>query len=471
MDCLKSQNQCVNTVMFPGSLAPSSYHPESYAHSYNLRLIYIPFKRLECQCAYLYSAPTHIPALLALNPSPSTNLFCIHFHGNACDVGQISICAQREGHAFNAHYLLVEYPGFGFSKGYCNEVIMDEIAICVHQFITETFMVPHSQIVLIGRSIGTGPACSLASHLTETGKPPLAVVLQSPFASIRDAASDLLGCVSVCVLDRWPNWRRLVGNDRDVIRCPVLFIHADHDKIIRINHSEILHQHRLQCGLPSEMFVQRSTEKMLKGHNFFDYVNDVVEPTKAFLLQKVAERNQGQGPAMQLLKLPHQALERALITPIEYVQPNPDTLTEDEQAKHKAKQSKCDNWVKLAWACCPCLFCAEASCACAVTFVTELCILTSLYKPAVNYKQLRPKELAGGSLFNLMTRKKSFERMQAEEDMARSAKKTEVVNPLNAKNAPTRVPTKEEDLPTAAIIRDPATGAMTDEYGFDYIPG
>eukprot|EP01033_Poteriospumella_lacustris_P000707 gene707-502_t len=165
------------------------------------------------------------------------------------------------------------------------------------------------------------------------------------------------------------------------------------------------------------------------------------------------------------------ALERALITPIEYVQPNPDTLSEEEQAKHKAKQSKCDNWVKLAWACCPCLFCAEASCACAMTVVTELCILTSLYTPAVNYKKLRPKELAGGSLFNLMTRKKSFERMQAEEDMARSAKKTEVVNPLNAKNTPTKVPTKEEDLPTAAIIRDPATGAMTDEYGFDYIPG
>jgi hypothetical protein len=417
----------------------------------------------------VYSAPTYIPALLSLNPSPTTNLFCVHFHGNACDVGQIAICVQRESSAFNAHYLLVEYPGFGFSNGYCSEVIMDEIAICVHQFIEENFMVPYSQIVLIGRSIGTGPACSLASYLGAIDKPPLAVVLQSPFSSIRDAASDLLGCISLCMLDRWPNWQRLVGKGRNVIRCPVLFIHADHDKIIRINHSQILHEQRLKYGLPSELFEQRSTEKMIKGHNFFDYEHDVVQPTKEFLQRKVAERQSGKA-GLQCIKIPPQALELALITPLEYVQPNPDTPSEEMLAQHKAKLSKCGTLIKLSWACCPCAFCAEATCACTVACISELCMWTGLYQPAVNYRRMRPKELAGGSLINLLVRKKSFERLQAEEDIARSSKKNEVINPLNGGKS-NHNPTKEEDLPIATIILDPATTDLYDEYGLDYIPG
>ena len=43
--------------------------------------------------------------------------FCIFFHGNACDLGDIRKCAEYEAKAYNAHFLVVEYPRFGLSHG------------------------------------------------------------------------------------------------------------------------------------------------------------------------------------------------------------------------------------------------------------------------------------------------------------------------------------------------------------------
>lgn len=485
MNCLKSQNQCINTVMFPGSIAPSSYHPESFLRNHNTRLIYIPFKRPDCfPCAYAAAAPTHIPAILAINPSLSANLFCIHFHGNACDIGQIAVCAQREGNAFNAHYLLVEYPSFGFCNGYPNEVVMDEVAIVAHQFVVREFLVPSSQVVLIGRSIGTGPACSLASYLQQLGTPPLAVILQSPFSSIRDAASDLLGCVSFFMLDRWPNWQRLVGSGSSVIRCPVLFLHADMDKIIKVSHSMVLHEQRQKFDLPSELFIQRSNDRMIKGHNFFDYERDVVQPGRDFLLRRVAELQSG-GVRLTAIKIPSPALELAVVVPLEYAKSRENDAAEhmlqsgSPPAPKKTSWGKCDRLVQASWCCCPCVFCTEAMCACTILSVRECCIISHLYTPVMDYKRLRPQDGSQGSLYNLLVRKKSFERIQNQEELARNAKKTEVVNPLNAAaaksaSAPalaTAVAADEDDFPTATIIHTRYPSRPGTNKGLDYVPG
>ena len=75
------------------------------------------------------------------------------------------------------------------------------------------------------------------------------------------------------------------GNSSDVvIKSPVLLLHADNDKIINCNHSRLLHQYRTMLSLPSELFIQASTDTFVKGHNFFDYEKDVLQPAKVFNL-------------------------------------------------------------------------------------------------------------------------------------------------------------------------------------------
>eukprot|EP01032_Pedospumella_encystans_P015541 gene15541-17767_t len=272
---------------------------DRYQRSQKLSLIFIPFQgSCKSSMTSCFASPTMIPALLYVNTSGKANRFCINFHGNACDVGQIALCAEKEGRALNAHYLLVEYPRFGVADGHPNEVTLNQVSLSVHSFVLREFGVEASEIILLGRSIGTGPVCELASELTKMNQAPAAVILQSPYSSIRDVTYDLLGCVNFFLLDRWQNWRKLVGTieDPSVIKCPVLFIHADGDKVINYHHSLLMHEYRVKCGLPSELFVQKSDAHFVKGHNFFDYDRDVVVPSVEFMTRVAQKKFQINAP-------------------------------------------------------------------------------------------------------------------------------------------------------------------------------
>ena len=233
MDFMKSNNTFVNTLLFPGHLTRTTYNVDTYVQgreeleslvatkqtviprtklgvSLNLKLLFVPFKRKYMSCADLLNAPgAFVPCVLAISDNPTTQIFCIHFHGNACDNGQVGVCAIRESYAFTAHYLLVEYPSYGIVGGFPSESIVNAVARSVYDFVVEDLRVPSSQIVIIGRSVGCGPACYLGSLLEQQYIPSAVVVLQSPFTSIRDTAEDLLGFVSWFMLDRGVNWRKL----------------------------------------------------------------------------------------------------------------------------------------------------------------------------------------------------------------------------------------------------------------------
>jgi hypothetical protein len=61
--------------------------------------------------------------------------------------------------------------------------------------------IPESSIILFGRSIGTGPAAYLASK-----KNPCALLLMSPFTSIRDIVKESAGkLLSFLINDRFRN--------------------------------------------------------------------------------------------------------------------------------------------------------------------------------------------------------------------------------------------------------------------------
>lgn len=418
MDCIKSQNQCVNTIVFPGSLAPSSYTCETFLQSYNLRLVYIPFKSKSCHCSYFNSAPIYIPALLAINNANRTNLFCIHFHGNACDIGQIALCAQRESQSYNAHYMIVDYPGFGLSEGFPNETVVNEMAIAVHEFVVHSLNIPFQHILIIGRSIGTGPACMLASHLELMNQPPFALVLHSPFTSICDATSDLLGGASYLMFDRWKNWTKLIGEGKEIIKAPVLFLHADNDKVISCQHSILMHEFRTKYQLPSELFIQKSTEKVIKGHNFFDYERDVVLPVKRFLTQL-------QQPINKLPNAPNKPILPTLIllgTKVEpfskipefYMKEHKALLNEMNryQSNHKRHCWNCWNIDPnscIGWACCPCTFCLEGCLACPYHSCRIFSSSLLQQQPIFDYQSLRKKELTvNGSIYHLFFRKQEL---------------------------------------------------------------
>ena len=70
----------------------------------------------------------------------------------------------------------------------------------------------------MGRSIGSGPACHLASKYEDVA----ALILMSPFTSLKDAVKTLLGKIpSLLVRDRFIN-RQVI----QTVICSTLLIHG-----------------------------------------------------------------------------------------------------------------------------------------------------------------------------------------------------------------------------------------------------
>ena len=82
--------------------------------------------------------------------------------------------------------LAVEYPGYGinWNDGICSEERMRRDARQVLKFVLEETDLEMKNIIILGRSMGSAVAASLASEFKEES--PALIVLLSPFHSLRE---------------------------------------------------------------------------------------------------------------------------------------------------------------------------------------------------------------------------------------------------------------------------------------------
>lgn len=84
--------------------------------------------------------------------------------------------------------LLIDYRGYGSSSpGPANENRVYEDARAAFTYLTVQRKIPGKDVILVGRSIGTGPATEMAKEHPEAG----GLVLLSPFTSTTDIARTL----------------------------------------------------------------------------------------------------------------------------------------------------------------------------------------------------------------------------------------------------------------------------------------
>jgi fermentation-respiration switch protein FrsA (DUF1100 family) len=151
----------------------------------------------------------------------------IYFHGNAEFVDQ-NIMLLEPLAAMGMHVLLVEYPGYAGTDGRPSRASLDEAALKAYDWLAARPDVDPSRIVVIGRSIGSGPAVALAGQ-----RPLRAVVLLAAFSSVADFAHRM-GAPALLVRDRYDN---LALRDYDG---PILMFHGRGDGVIPYRHSEYL---------------------------------------------------------------------------------------------------------------------------------------------------------------------------------------------------------------------------------------
>ncbi|EGD77386.1 hypothetical protein PTSG_12737 [Salpingoeca rosetta] len=190
---------------------------------------------------------------------PQEHPCIIYFHGNFMDLGDMpytempTVCTR-----LRATLLVPEYPGYGLALGSASEGGCLRIAEQVIDYAVQNLGFQHNQIVLVGRSIGSGVALQACAHLSRHYGPPLAVVLQSAFTSLRDVARDLTSLGAV-LSTRFPN--KEVIDSLHITN--LLLVHGEDDTLIGPGHSTALFE--------AATTVANKQLKLVKGatHNRF----------------------------------------------------------------------------------------------------------------------------------------------------------------------------------------------------------
>ena len=108
-------------------------------------------------------------------------------HGNAEDLGMMYRRMKDMAMIFCANILAYDYTGYGLSKP---THISPSEAMCyrnieaAYHHLTQVMKIPSNEIILYGRSLGSGPSCHLAKKTAVEGESVAGLILHSPFLSI-----------------------------------------------------------------------------------------------------------------------------------------------------------------------------------------------------------------------------------------------------------------------------------------------
>jgi alpha-beta hydrolase superfamily lysophospholipase len=148
----------------------------------------------------------------------------LYSHGNAEDLGQSTVLYEIWAEA-GLGVMAYDYPGYGQSTGKPDEAGCERAIQAAWDHLIARG-VPAGKIVVVGRSVGSGPATWLASREAAAG-----LVLIAPFTS----AFAVMCPVPLFPGDRFPNLKRI----RD-LRMPLLVLNGDNDGVIASSHGRKL---------------------------------------------------------------------------------------------------------------------------------------------------------------------------------------------------------------------------------------
>jgi uncharacterized protein len=160
-------------------------------------------------------------------PAPSGTTVVV-FNGNAgnrADRAHLGSMLSERGF----HVLLVDYRGYGGNPGSPTEKGLASDARAAVAYLEGRDAIDAERLVYFGESLGAAVAIGLAAE-----RPPVALVLRSPFTSLADVASAHYPVLPMSWLlwDRFENLERIPG-----ISVPVMVIAGSDDRIVPLSQS------------------------------------------------------------------------------------------------------------------------------------------------------------------------------------------------------------------------------------------
>jgi fermentation-respiration switch protein FrsA (DUF1100 family) len=168
----------------------------------------------------------------------------LYFHGNACDIGSLASYGKHICTTCGANFVAIEYPGYGHAKTLTSNDADEQstsiktsenwIYCATDEILRElrnVWGIDESNIILMGKSIGSGPAVEFATRQKFKG-----LIVDSGFTScarIKVTLPAFLQWISDATLDIFVNVKKLPH-----VKCKVMLIHSKADDIVPFDHAE-----------------------------------------------------------------------------------------------------------------------------------------------------------------------------------------------------------------------------------------
>jgi fermentation-respiration switch protein FrsA (DUF1100 family) len=209
-----------------------------------------------------------IPAFFIERPNASVTI--LFSHGNAEDLGMIYDWFNDLARVLRVNIMAYDYTGYGKSNGTPSEDNCYADIEAAYRYLIEVRRLQPEQIVLYGRSLGSGPSCYLAAKTASEGRSVGGLILQSPLLSAYRVAFNFRFTM---VGDKFPNIDYAAN-----IACPVFIVHGTQDEVVPFWHGEELFLSLRQEWRAKPFWVEGA------GHN---NIEAMLRPTGTFISKLV----------------------------------------------------------------------------------------------------------------------------------------------------------------------------------------
>jgi fermentation-respiration switch protein FrsA (DUF1100 family) len=202
-----------------------------------------------------------IPAFHIEYPQTSSNkvppITILYSHANAEDLGCIYPWCKYLSRQLKVNIFAYDYTGYGLAtdEGRPNESQCYADIDAAYDYLRLRLNIPASQIVLYGRSLGSGPSCYLASEtsISQDEDTVGGLILHAPFLSVFRIVLES-GCTLIG--DQFPNVDYCPNIDT-----PTLLIHGKVDRVVPVSHSQTLYSKLRSSSQTPPLFIDEM------GHN------------------------------------------------------------------------------------------------------------------------------------------------------------------------------------------------------------
>ncbi|SDB55031.1 hypothetical protein SAMN03097699_2071 [Flavobacteriaceae bacterium MAR_2010_188] len=190
----------------------------------------------------------------------------LYFHGNAGDL-------SRWGHIseyfvdLDYNVFVIDYRTYGKSKGKLSEQALYDDAQFSYDYLLKTYS--EDQIIIYGRSLGTGIATYLASNNT-----PKRLLLETPYYSLVDVAQFRFPLFPVRRMLKYkiPTFQYIEN-----VRCPIDIIHGTLDIVVPLSSGKKLYENAPKDSSSMTIVKGGGHNNLVTFEAYQNWINEVLD--------------------------------------------------------------------------------------------------------------------------------------------------------------------------------------------------